>query len=486
MVINPNRSTLEILAWPAIWVIAMGVALVGAHHVLAHGIWLDESYSMSFAMASQHDFIDALHRIDGPIAVYYSVLRYWLHLYPGAPTVEHARMLSVFFAILCIPAIFLLGEEIHSRKVGIVAALVIAFNPSFWHRAEDIRVYSMALFFSISAFYVFSKFAFTWRHPNSWISALLCGILNTIVFSLQVVIGGTTFVSELLSIPLLKFKPIWRELALTFLITCVGFAGFLGALTYFHGGSAESSWIPPIRSLKFLTGSVAQLYGTKLIIAVFALCVMAALWYNRGNRKIYTVLVWALAPIIVVELVSFVKPLFVERYLLSSLAPMIILVAIGITSFKRPATFGILAFVLLVEAYGTYHVDKASHEDWSLVTPFIESAPQKGDIIDVFPGDGSIGLITQLQLTNAHEPEGTYLFPSVAPTLWAHQWTRNNEPDDIPPAYYVGHQHAVWVVVRLPEYWPPATPLQAIVGLKQCYADTSKAIHIYKFAASCP
>jgi hypothetical protein len=268
-------------------------------------------------------------------------------------------------------------------------------------------------------------------------------------------------------------------------VTGIGTLAFLVALKILHGGSTESGWIPGLL-FWFIEGSIASLFGTKLIVLVFVAGAAAAIWYNRSDKTVFTLVTWVLAPIIGELLMTmFITPIFVERYLLSSIPPMILLVAIGMTAFKRPVVVSLLALVLGVEAFGMSHVDRSPREDWSLMTPEITTLPQKGDIIDIFPGDGSVGLMTQMKLTHTHLPYGTYLFPTTAPVLWSNEWMAGHLPDVIPPAYYAGHKHAVWVVVRQPEYWPTAVPFQAIVGLKQCFADTSKAVHLYKFAKSC-
>lgn len=64
-----------------------------------------------------------------------------------------ARLPSVLFGILLIPAVFFIGRRFFSRNTGLTAAALVTFSPFFIRFSQYSRAYSMFVFFAFLSFY---------------------------------------------------------------------------------------------------------------------------------------------------------------------------------------------------------------------------------------------------------------------------------------------------------------------------------------------
>jgi uncharacterized membrane protein len=67
------------------------------------------------------------------------------------------RLLSVVPSILGIPAIFLLGRKLFNSTVGWIAAIIFATNPYQLFYAQEARMYSLLVLFSILSLWAYSR-----------------------------------------------------------------------------------------------------------------------------------------------------------------------------------------------------------------------------------------------------------------------------------------------------------------------------------------
>jgi 4-amino-4-deoxy-L-arabinose transferase-like glycosyltransferase len=137
----------------------------------------------------------------------------------------------------------------------------------------------------------------------------------------------------------------------------------------------------------------------------FAFPVMAVLgaWgafrgWSRARQAAVFALLWMWAPPLIVLLVSFaIRPVFVERYVVSSLVPFFILVAVGVWELiTQPSVselranavrFGTLVVVVALSLGHIYGYDRKPHDaQWGEAAEIAASAAKPGDPIAVAPG----------------------------------------------------------------------------------------------------
>ena len=94
-----------------------------------NGYWYDEELTYSISKSSFPFGI--MHRLlteDYHAPLYYFMLHFWLKLFDGNDFL--VRFLSVLPGIFLIPAGYLIGKELSSRKTGIITAFLLSINSS--------------------------------------------------------------------------------------------------------------------------------------------------------------------------------------------------------------------------------------------------------------------------------------------------------------------------------------------------------------------
>ena len=115
---------------------------------------LDEAQSL---WQTSRSFNDIFSTVAGDVHVplYHLILRVW-RLYVG-DSVAYARGLSLFFYVLSIPALYLLGAQAYGRRVGLFAAFVFAISPFMNWYGNEIRMYTLFTFFVIMNQYFYIR-----------------------------------------------------------------------------------------------------------------------------------------------------------------------------------------------------------------------------------------------------------------------------------------------------------------------------------------
>lgn len=115
---------------------------------------LDEAQSLWVSSRSP-DVILALVAIDVHVPLYHELLHFW-RLYLGN-SIESARLMSLSFYLLSVPAIYALGAAAYSRRVGLMAAGLLAVSPFMNWYGSEIRMYTLFLLLTILNQYFFIR-----------------------------------------------------------------------------------------------------------------------------------------------------------------------------------------------------------------------------------------------------------------------------------------------------------------------------------------
>jgi mannosyltransferase len=396
-----RRDTLDTLPRPFVWpnvrgwsaargssVVVGDAYIVGAIMLLAlifgaaglgsHHLWYDEGYSLMFATASWADFVTALHHLDGPVALYYLLLRGWLTVMPVS--ISSLRVPSLLFSVGTIPVVYALGRTLHSRSAGLFAAAFLACNASWWLRVEDARVYALAVFVSSVGLLLFSRVLYA--TPSSR-TTVLAGAFSGLTILLQAVIGWTTLFAEGVS-ALCSSRRFSRGV-----IGSIGIGVLLGGVSIYvivHLGTTDAAWLRTHKTIVNGVGDLVQALGIRFSFAPAAIAVVAALWVNRADPKIRTIALWVIVPIVTIYASQYVRPLLVDRYMLAALPPVIVLLGVGTASLRnRTAMFVIALLVIVGESCETIRATTRDHESWERVITVLQTQTQPGDVVNIIP-----------------------------------------------------------------------------------------------------
>src|SRR5262245_54255118 len=130
---------------PLVGLVIAGGFVLRLYAIGAKSLWVDESFSIW--MASQP--LDALWRftvqLDQHPPLYYALLHFWLVFGDGEAAV---RSFSALWGILMLPVMYLIGERVGGRALGLLATLLLAISPLHIWFAQQARMYTMLTFFA--------------------------------------------------------------------------------------------------------------------------------------------------------------------------------------------------------------------------------------------------------------------------------------------------------------------------------------------------
>jgi uncharacterized membrane protein len=102
--------------------------------------WFDEAFSVEVARIDWGNFLHLLWWREANMSLYYILLRIWLHF---GQSEYFIRSLSAIAAVAAVPAIYWLATLLYDRRVGLVAAALLAFNAYHVRYAQEARSYSL-------------------------------------------------------------------------------------------------------------------------------------------------------------------------------------------------------------------------------------------------------------------------------------------------------------------------------------------------------
>ena len=328
-------------------------------------LWMDELYTMNVA-SPNHGFVemikDVTFRESFPY-LYFIIVKTFFLLFGHYSIV--ARIPSAIFGVLCVWMIYKLGKELVSKKVGLIAAILITFNQYSIYNSQDARAYSFYLFFVILSYYQLNRFI---QNPSKS-SAIKYGIsagllLNTNFFAISNVLAQG-FLLLILKIIFINEKKIrLQNIKLLMLTISITFIFFIPNIYKFYLTTQFfSDWIPAPTNggvtimikemvcdsefVLFLSGILLMFY----FLNAFKYSTNDNAFISKLDKKVLVFIVlisWIVFPLLLVVIKSYMSsPLYVTRYLYSILPAILILFAIAINEINNSIIKYCFLFLLL-------------------------------------------------------------------------------------------------------------------------------------------
>jgi mannosyltransferase len=128
---------------------------VRAISIDTQSLWRDEVDAMLFATAPLDELLFQFTqpRWNGPL--YFLLLRGWIAL---SGTSEYAmRFFSLFFGVLCVPLMYVLGCRLFNRQTGVIAALLVTASPYLTWYSQEVKMYTLVPTFVLLAIYALRR-----------------------------------------------------------------------------------------------------------------------------------------------------------------------------------------------------------------------------------------------------------------------------------------------------------------------------------------
>lgn len=362
--------------------------------VPTRGLWIDEVFSIWLAKLSPWTAVQVIASIDQHPPLYALLLHFWL-LPRDDPW--WTRLFSVLLGTATIPVGALLGRAAGGRRLGLIAACLVALSPELVRYSQEARMYALVVFLvSLGTFFLIQ--AIERRSRASWLA-----------FGAATALLVYTHNVALLLIPAQAIFVFWKtrqdppaRRAYTATMVGVGALWLPWAPILLHqaAGVIQRFWTSaPTPSsvgqtiLDLLaafppgTATVVGLHiplgalGFWLLIPLCALGLVGLL----GGASRYRLLFLAsfLIPIAIDLILSIWRPIFEERVLLYTSVGALILIAMGIAAARRPA----VSALLLIPVVWLYLVSLNNYdatfrkELWQSSAAFVAQHAQPGDLI---------------------------------------------------------------------------------------------------------
>lgn len=399
------RNLLCDCALLVILLIAFGLR---AYHLDYQSFWSDEGISLQRSAQALPTLLATMpiEHLPG----YFLLLHYWL---PWTGEQDFAiRFLSLWPSVLSVALLYRLGADWGNRRVGLVAALLLATNAfQVWY-AQEARTYSWLLAASLLATWFFWRLLT--RHRTQGVLYLIGYILATTLTVYLHYYGFLTPIAHtIFAVGWTVWRRDWRFFGLWTLggiVTALLFAPWVGhALQIFDftgwRDPIDPNAIPWLILSTYTVGSTLTngwavwlpwLYLGLMVIGI-------GLWLHWRSEAGLFLLTCILAPLAVVFGLTLRNPDFHERYTMTVSGLLLLLVAAPLAGLSKPllnwltlrralrtlATLpaAALLFVLLAgnaQALRTFYRDTAFHKpDFRATVQMIERFGKPGDVVVV-------------------------------------------------------------------------------------------------------
>ncbi|MCL4535510.1 MAG: glycosyltransferase family 39 protein [Bacteroidetes bacterium] len=337
-----------------------------AFQLAGQSLWSDEIFVVRFTALPLADMLPALARSEPHPPLYYTLVHFW-RLTAGSGE-EALRYPSLFFSVLCIPAIYLLGRSLLGGTAGLLAALILAINPfQVWY-AQEARMYTMPVAGTLLAAYLLYR-ALRDDRWRWWLGYFLAAVLGLgahyYAFLALAAINGVALWpigrrprllrgwlaanAAVASLTALWFLYIWRILT--------AYPGWMQKTTL-----PEILWRSTVAFSMGTSFPPEYVHAAGLAFAAFFIVSAAiAIWRPpRGYQAPILFLTYGLLPLVgayaLQELLH--RPIYHERYVIVAAPAIYLMIGAALARARRwwwMASAALLAGVVAVSSFSVYN-----------------------------------------------------------------------------------------------------------------------------------
>lgn len=355
---------------------------------LDQSLWLDEAINVLAAKNySITSIITEYSKADFHPPGFFIILWAWSKIFGYSELAVRAP--SVIFGLITIYLSFLIGQKLHSKKLGLLAALVLSVNPLHLYYSQEARMYSFATMAVALNILFFIKLIRNEKLSSSGFLLSMFLVLSSDYVAYLIV------PAELIVIGLLKSIRVFRKwLILNFLSACVWIWWLPFFLAQVALGSQTAANVPiwkeivgsfglkplVLTYIKFIIGRISH-PNDLVYLALFApagllfsYLIFKALGHKNTDTK-NLLLTLVSAPILLAWLISIFLPIYSYFRLLFALPTFLILVSLGAMQLNKKFRFFTITLLILVQLTASliYLLNPTfQREDWKGLVGFLK------------------------------------------------------------------------------------------------------------------
>jgi uncharacterized membrane protein len=359
-------------------------------------LWYDETFSLAVARADWPIFWLALLSDGVHPPGYYLLMRVCLDLL--GPSEFALRFPSVVAGTLTVPLIWQLGLALGSRRWAGAAAMLLAVNPfALWH-AQEARMYSLLLCLVIAGGYAFWKLIIRpcW---SRWLWFTLVSALIFAVHYFAFVFSLAQFVY--LIINLRRTHRALRWWALAQVAAFLPFLPWAMAIATRDGRNFGIGWIRPptlldvpltLTNLSLALSNPGWAWTWAAFVLILTLATVGAVLARTTlfptscssppSRWLFLAS-WLVIPLAFIWVISLRLPLYVDRFFIICLPPLMLLTSTISLSPTRLAR-GTMVGLVLISAAASFRLlidPRLAKEDWRATAAYVQAGEKAGDTL---------------------------------------------------------------------------------------------------------
>jgi mannosyltransferase len=323
------------------------------------GIIYDDAFSIFLAQRSLPEIVSGTAADTMP-PLYYFILHFWLQI---SQSVGWLRLLSILFSLGIILCLYLLVKELFDRNAGLWAAFFAAISPLQFYHAQDIRMYALLGFTQLAYTWFF---VLIWKNVGPqklwrWAGLVIAGVAAMYTHNLAI------FFLIIPDIFLLLMRN-WRLLGKILVAQAIIALASLPWLLQVPGQVEKiqrAFWTPSpglVEAIQAVIVAATNLplsgawlvVGLVISIELLVFIILEAIRY-RGDtaQRIFLILLTFLPPAVLFAVSYVIRPVFVPRGFLASLAVYLGLAGVIVARrWPKPVAAGIALSLTLAAMIG--------------------------------------------------------------------------------------------------------------------------------------
>jgi mannosyltransferase len=358
---------------------------------LNKSLWLDEGASVAIARGIAGDnpsgtwtsFANLLWSRELNMAVYYVLLRLWLHV---GTSETFIRLLSVLPGVATVPVVYGIGKRLFSTKAGLTAALLLSVHGAHLGYSQEARGYALVVLLCSVSYLAFVN-AVERPAKRYWLLYIVVAVLAIYTHFYAVLMLAAQLISLLW---LLKSERSSRDAFISAaVIMALATPAAVFVLTKNIG---QLSWITS--TWNRLPNLLAVLAGNAVAAPVYLFLWGIALrststgWFR--TRSIFAwrsalAVTWLVIPIILVVPGCLIRPVMAPRFLLFCVPAGTLVAAWGLFELREFWRRRLCVAVLVLSMAGVAYTYARRTEDWRAASQEVFTHAKPGDEVTVTP-----------------------------------------------------------------------------------------------------
>ncbi len=418
----------------------IGAGLISRFVLIDNSLRLDEAQSL---WQTSHSIRGTLYvvALDVHVPLYHMLLHFW-QLYFGNG-VQTARLMSLALFGINIPVFYLLARRILSVNWALFAVVAFSFSPFMNWYANEARMYTLLALVATLSQYYFIRII---QRQKGWIGYMLTAIIGAYChyfFFFNLAIQGLFFLANR--------RRFAKGSFLRFVgVALLAIAAIAPWLIYFQSLGAGKNTSPHLvrpSSVDFFNAFSQFGFGFQndrintILVSLWPILVIVALLAVRRKQKLSLTMSYVLSasllPVILAYVLSFVvKPFFISRYMISCMAPLIILVVWFISNYRKKMAVIVATLLLMVTSLTSINQARDAttpvKEDYRQIAAKISAEASSSDEVvisspfTVYPFEYYYHGLAQIQTLPEWDRRSSGAIPGFNPKTFPGQVTELN------------------------------------------------------------